>query len=64
MDEGRLIGYINLIEEETEVFFGIGVNPNFCDQGYGQQMSKKAFSTSNRFNKFQFAEIPAEQMLS
>ena len=47
-DEGRLIGYINLIEEETAVFFGIGVNPDFCSQGYGQQMSRKACELSHR----------------
>ena len=37
-----LIGYINLIEEETAVRFGIGVNPAFCNQGYGQEITKKA----------------------
>ena len=38
----RLIGYINLRETETEIRFGIGVDPNCCSQGYGQQMCKLA----------------------
>ena len=41
-DGKDLIGYINLIEEDTEVFFGIGVNPAFCNKGYGQIISKQA----------------------
>ena len=44
--EGRLIGYINLIEEETSVFFGIGVHPDFCSQGYGQQICREACKLS------------------
>lgn len=35
----NLIGFINLYEEDTEIFFGIGVNPEFCNKGYGQQMT-------------------------
>ena len=38
-DGEQLVGYINLIEEETEVFLGIGANPAFCNQGYGQRMA-------------------------
>lgn len=38
-DGEKLIGYINLMEEESEVFFGIGVDPAFCNQGYGQKMA-------------------------
>lgn len=37
-----LIGFINLYEEETEVFFGIGANPNCCGRGYGQLMTRTA----------------------
>ena len=46
-DEDKLIGFINLYDEETEVFFGIGVNPEYCSQGYGQQMTKIAHLISN-----------------
>lgn len=41
-----LIGFINLCKEETEIFFGIGVNPEYCNKGYGQQMTKAAFEIS------------------
>lgn len=41
-DDDKLVGYINLIEEEVEVFFGIGINPECCNKGYGQMLSKKA----------------------
>ena len=34
-DETALVGFINLYEEETEIFFGIGVNPDCCGEGYG-----------------------------
>ena len=47
-DGTKLIGYINLIEEESEVFFGIGVNPAYCDQGYGQKISKTACGLSRQ----------------
>ena len=41
-DGDCLVGYINLVEEEATVFFGIGVNPAFCNQGYGQLIARKA----------------------
>ena len=47
-DGEQLIGYINLIERETEVFFGIGVNPAFCNQGYGQKICEKACELSRQ----------------
>lgn len=47
-DGSKLIGYINLIEEETAVFFGIGLNPLYCNQGYGQRICKKALRLSHQ----------------
>ncbi len=41
-DEEILIGFINLQEQEKEVFFGIGVNPDYCSEGYGQQIIQSA----------------------
>ncbi len=41
-DDKTLVGFINLYEEETEVFFGIGVKPECCCKGYGQEMAKTA----------------------
>ena len=34
----RLVGFTNILEEEKEVFLGIGVHPDFCGQGYGQRL--------------------------
>ncbi len=47
-DGKKLIGYINLVEKETEVFFGIGVKPDCCNQGYGQAITKMACGLSHR----------------
>ncbi len=45
-DEKKLIGFINLYEEKTEVFFGIGVKPEECGKGYGSQMTEIACKIS------------------
>ena len=37
-DNDTLVGFTNILEEETEVFIGIGVNPDFCSKGYGQKI--------------------------
>ena len=47
-DGTKLVGFINLFEEEKEVFFGIGVSPEECGRGYGQQMTQKACEISQR----------------
>ena len=44
----ELVGFINLYEEETEVFFGIGVAPVHCGKGYGRQMTEIACTLSQR----------------
>lgn len=44
----ELVGFINLYEEETEVFFGIGVAPAHCGKGYGRQMTEIACTLSHR----------------
>ena len=36
VDGEKLVGFTNLVEEEKEVFVGIGANPAYCNQGYGQ----------------------------
>lgn len=38
LTDNQVIGYINLMEKETEVFIGIGVHPEFCGQGYGKKI--------------------------
>jgi len=45
-DRKDLVGFINLNGEDPEVFFGIGVNPDCCGKGYGQQMTRTAWEIS------------------
>ena len=45
--DGKLIGYINLIEEATEVFYGIGIDPAYCSQGYGQKITEASRALSH-----------------
>ena len=47
-DDTQLVGYINLFDDETTVIFGIGVHPAYCNQGYGQEICKKAFELSKQ----------------
>ena len=47
-DGAALVGFINLYEEETEVFFGIGTDPACCGKGYGQQMTRMAWDIAQR----------------
>lgn len=37
-----LVGFINLREVDNYVHFGIGVAPDLCGQGYGQQIASMA----------------------
>lgn len=39
----KLIGYINLREKENGIWFGIGVHPACCGQGYGQRIIMQSF---------------------
>lgn len=48
VEASYLIGYINLKENDNEVLFGIGLNPDFCNMGYGQKISKKACEISHK----------------
>lgn len=47
-DNAALVGFINLSDEGSEVFFGIGANPEYCDKGYGQQMTQTAWKISQQ----------------
>ena len=46
-EDNNIIGFTNLYEEETEVFFGIGVNPICCGRGYGYELTKKTIRLSH-----------------
>lgn len=45
-DGGKLVGFVNILEEEREVFIGIGVAPNLCGRGYGREMLLEAYGIS------------------
>lgn len=45
-DGDALIGFTNILEEESEVFIGIGVHPAMCAHGYGQKILALAASIS------------------
>lgn len=47
-DGDKLIGFTNLLEEPKEVFVGIGVTPEACGKGYGQQMLRIAKEISKQ----------------
>ena len=45
-DGDCLVGFVNIKEEETEVFVGIGVKPELCSRGYGQRILQETYSLS------------------
>ncbi len=47
-DENTLVGFVNISEEEKEVFIGIGVNPNLCGKHYGRRMLLTAYEISKK----------------
>ena len=58
-DGNVLVGFINILEEKTEVFIGIGVNPDLCGKHYGQQILLIAYEISKRLypNKPLYLEV-------
>ena len=46
VDGEKLVGFTNLVEKEKEVFVGIGANPAYCNQGYGQRMLQQTYELS------------------
>jgi ribosomal protein S18 acetylase RimI-like enzyme len=50
-ENAELIGFVNLLDEGHKVFFGIGINPNYCGMGIGKIITNKALIESQkRFN--------------
>lgn len=45
-DGDCLVGFVNIKEEETEVFIGIGVSPSLCGKHYGQNILKETYKIS------------------
>lgn len=48
-DVGELVGFVNLsLTKEDTVFFGIGINPKYCDMGVGKTITKMALIESEK----------------
>lgn len=45
-DGATLVGFVNILEEATEVFIGIGANPELCNRHYGREMLALAYDIS------------------
>ncbi len=45
-EENQLVGFVNILEEETQVFLGIGVDPAYCGRHYGQTILAAAYAIS------------------
>ena len=46
IDGSILVGFVNILEKKKEVFIGIGVKPDVCNNGYGQRMLDIAYKIS------------------
>lgn len=46
--EGTLVGFVNLREENREVFIGIGVNPDLCGKHYGRNILLASYELSKK----------------
>ena len=58
-DEDFLVGFVNIKEEEAEVFVGIGVKPELCSKGYGQRILHETYRISKELhpNKPLYLEV-------
>ena len=45
-DGDCLVGFVNIKEEETKVFIGIGGKPELCSRGYGQRILYETYQIS------------------
>ena len=48
LDGDVLVGFVNILAEKTEVFIGIGVNPDLCNKHYGRRMLMLAAEISKK----------------
>ena len=48
LDGDVLVGFVNILEKDTEIFIGIGVNPALCGKHYGRRMLEEAYLISKR----------------
>lgn len=47
-EENELIGFTNLLDEGDSIFFGIGINPKYCNEGIGKMVTKLALYECKR----------------
>lgn len=48
LDGDTLVGFVNILEEEKEVFIGIGIAPDLCGRGYGCKMLVETYRISQK----------------
>ena len=48
LDGDVLVGFVNILEKDTEVFIGVGVDPLLCGKHYGRRMLEEAYHISKR----------------
>lgn len=53
-EDGMLVGFVNILEERTEVFIGIGVKPDCCGKHYGHRILEQTC----RISKEKYPEKP------
>ena len=48
LDKNVLVGFVNILEEDTEVFIGVDVDPVLCGKHYGRSILEEAYHISKR----------------
>ena len=48
LDGERLVGFVNILEEDTEVFIGLGVDLDCCGRHYGRKILAAAGEISRK----------------
>lgn len=43
-----LVGFVNILEKDTEVFIGVGVSPTLCEKHYGRRILEEAYRISKQ----------------
>ncbi len=43
-ENGNVMGFTNILDEGSNIFFGIGVNPRYCGQGIGKEIIKSSLN--------------------
>lgn len=54
LDGERLVGFVNILEEDTEVFIGLGVAPDCCGRHYG----RKILASADEISRERYPEKP------